>query len=86
MRSAQKLAQDGNAALEIYQRQMRKREEQLAAAHRGHSGSARGANLRAVKVVSERERAQWLDLLEDINLVQTGNETLRRQLSTLERP
>ena len=65
---------------------MRTREEQLAAAHRGHSSSARGANLRAVKVVSERERAQWLDLLEDINLVQTGNETLRRQLSTLERP
>ena len=75
MRSAQKLAQDGNAALEIYQRQMCKREEQLAAAHRGHSGSARGANLRAVKVVSEREPAQWLDLLEDINLVETENGT-----------
>ena len=75
MRSAQKLAQDGNAALEIYQRQMRKREEQLAAAHRGHSGSARGANLRAVEVVSEREHAQWPDLLEDINLVETENGT-----------
>ena len=75
MRSAQKLAQDGNAALEIYQRQMRKREEQLAAAHRSHSGSARGANLRAVKVVSEREPAQCPDLLEDINLVETENGT-----------
>ena len=85
MRGAQKLAQDGSAALEIYQRQMRVREEQLAAAHRGHSGSAKGANLRAVKVASEREQAQWLDLHEDITLVQTENGTMRRQLSTLEK-
>ena len=39
--------------------------------------------LRAVKAVSEREQAQRLALLEEINLVQTENGTLRQQLRTL---
>ena len=39
--------------------------------------------LRAVKAVSEREQAQRLALLEEINLVQTENGTLRQQLRAL---
>ena len=43
MRSAQKLAQDSYAALEIYQRQVRRREEQFA-----HSDSLYVASSRAL--------------------------------------
>lgn len=39
--------------------------------------------LHAVKALPEREQAQRLDLLEDINLVKTVNGTLRQQLSTI---
>jgi rRNA maturation endonuclease Nob1 len=39
--------------------------------------------LKAVNVASEREKAQQLALLEEINLVQTENGTLRQQLRAL---
>ena len=39
--------------------------------------------LRAVSSVSEREQAQRLALLEEINLVQTENGNLRQQLRAL---
>jgi hypothetical protein len=39
--------------------------------------------LRAVSSVSEREQAQRLALLEEINLVQTENGSLRQQLRAL---
>jgi hypothetical protein len=39
--------------------------------------------LRAVKSVSERDQAQRLALLEEINLVQTENGNLRQQLRAL---
>ena len=140
---AQKLAQDSNAALETYQRQVRTLEEQLArsdnlyvppsctrfkiidacfrqeqvdqlaveklaveeraaeqaetlrqlteanatlssrALQLAEDAAAAQEELRAVKAVSEREQAQRLALLEEINLVQTENGTLRQQLRTL---
>jgi hypothetical protein len=39
--------------------------------------------LRAVNIVSEREQAQRLALLEEINMVQTENGNLRQQLRLL---
>lgn len=39
--------------------------------------------LRAVSLASEREEVQRLALLEEINLVQTENGSLRQQLRTL---
>jgi hypothetical protein len=142
---AQKLAQDSNAALETYQRQVRVLEEQLARSddlyaraslslshlfdrfffHRqeqhdqlaaeklaveeraaeqaetlrqlteanatlssralqlAEDAAAAQEELRAVKVGSEREQEQRLALLEEINMVQTENGSLRQQLRTL---
>ncbi|KAH9017483.1 hypothetical protein EDB83DRAFT_2528627 [Lactarius deliciosus] len=117
---AQKLAQDSNAALETYQRQVRTLEEQLAmsdglqeqvdqlaveklaveeraaeqaeALHQLTEAkavlSARALQLaedpapaqeelRAVNTVSEREQMQRLALLEEINVVQMENGSLR---------
>ncbi|KAI0265949.1 Up-regulated during septation-domain-containing protein [Gloeopeniophorella convolvens] len=45
--------------------------------------AAAQAELRAVNAASEREQAQRLALLEEINLVQTENSTLRQQLRAL---
>ncbi|KAH9009762.1 hypothetical protein EDB83DRAFT_2531095 [Lactarius deliciosus] len=123
---AQKLAQDSNAALETYQRQVRTLEEQLArsdglqeqvdqlavetlaveeraaeqaeALHQLTEAkavlSARALQLaedpapaqeelRAVNTVSEREQMQRLALLEEIDLVQMENGSLRQQLRAL---
>ena len=142
---AQKLAQDSNAALETYQRQVRMLEEQLArsddlyarplkagktylfvffftrqerhdqlaaeklaveeraaeqaetlrqlteanatlssrALQLAEDAAAAQEELRAVKVGSEREQEQRLALLEEINMVQTENGSLRQQLRTL---
>ncbi|KAH8988708.1 hypothetical protein EDB86DRAFT_2945634 [Lactarius hatsudake] len=145
---AQKLAQDSNAALETYQRQVRALEEQLASsdglyaplsslfAHRvnfidalcldrqeqvdqlaaeklaveeraaeqaetlrqlteanavlsaralqlAEDAAAAQEELRAVNTASEREQTQRLALLEEINLVQTENGSLRQQLRAL---
>ncbi|KAH9055308.1 Up-regulated during septation-domain-containing protein [Lactarius vividus] len=123
---AQKLAQDSNAALETYQRQVRTLEEQLAssdglqeqvdqlaaeklaveeraaeqaetlrqlteanavlsarALQLAEDAAAAQEELRAVNTVSEREQTQRLALLEEINLVQTENGSLRQQLRAL---
>ncbi|KAH9174504.1 hypothetical protein EDB89DRAFT_1904410 [Lactarius sanguifluus] len=123
---AQKLAQDSNAALETYQRQVRTLEEQLAmsdglqeqvdqlaveklaveeraaeqaeALHQLTEAkavlSARALQLaedpapaqeelRAVNTVSEREQMQRLASLEEIDLVQMENGSLRQQLHAL---
>ncbi|KAI9431299.1 Up-regulated during septation-domain-containing protein [Lactarius indigo] len=123
---AQKLAQDSNAALETYQRQVRTLEEQLVhsdglqeqldqlaaeklaveeraaeqaetlrqlteanavlsarALQLAEDAAAVQEELRAVNAVSEREQSQRLALLEEINLVQTENGSLRQQLRAL---
>ncbi|KAH9983526.1 Up-regulated during septation-domain-containing protein [Russula compacta] len=123
---AQKLAQESNAALETYQRQVRTLEEQLARAdgleeqmeqlaaeklameerateqaqtlrqltEANAALSARALQLaqdaavaqdelRAVSLASEREQVQRLALLEEINMVQTENGSLRQQLRTI---
>ncbi|KAH8989745.1 Up-regulated during septation-domain-containing protein [Lactarius akahatsu] len=123
---AQKLAQDSNAALETYQRQVRMLEEQLAssdglqeqvdqlaaeklaveeraaeqaetlrqlteanavlsarALQLAEDAAAAQEELRAVNTASEREQTQRLALLEEINLVQTENGSLRQQLRAL---
>ncbi|KAH9017471.1 hypothetical protein EDB83DRAFT_2437562 [Lactarius deliciosus] len=125
---AQKLAQDSNASLETYQRQVRTLEEQLASSDslqeqvdqlaaeklaveeraaeeaemlrrltevngvlsvralqlaEDAAAAAAQEELRAVNTVSEREQTQRLVLLEEINLVQTENGSLRQQLRAL---
>lgn len=45
--------------------------------------AAAAEELRAVSSVSERDQAQKLALLEEINLVQTENGNLRQQLRAL---
>ncbi|KAH9009841.1 Up-regulated during septation-domain-containing protein [Lactarius deliciosus] len=131
---AQKLAQDSNAALETYQRQVRTLEEQIVhsdglyvplfifaqeqieqlaaeklaveeraaeqaetlrqlteanavlsarALQLAEDAAAVQEELRAVNTVSEREQTQRLALLEEINLVQTENGSLRQQLRAL---
>jgi hypothetical protein len=123
---AQKLAQESNAALETYQRQVRTLEERLArsdgmkeqveqltaeklameqraaeqaetlreltevnaalsarALQLAQDAAAAEDELRTVRSVSEREQTQRLALLEEINLVQTENGSLRQQLRAL---
>ncbi|KAF8471352.1 hypothetical protein DFH94DRAFT_696583 [Russula ochroleuca] len=94
-KNAQKLVQESNAALETYQRQRAAEQAETLWELEGNAALSAWAlqlaqdaaaaedELRTVRSVSEREQTQRLALLEEINLVQTENGSLRQQLRAL---